>query len=427
MADRRDCDVLVVGGGPAGIAAACCAAEASLRVALVDDNHSLGGQIWRGEKEAPGTPEAGAWYHRISHLPVQVVAGARVFAQTDAHTLLAESDDKICELAFRKLILATGGRELFLPFPGWTLPNVMGAGGLQALARSGFDVRGKKVVVAGTGPLLLAVAAHLRLGGAEICVIAEQAPRRRLLRFGLELAFHSSKLKDALALRRDLAGIPYQTGCWPVSAQGSGKLETVTLRRGTRTWSVPCDYLACGFHLVPNTELAELLGCRLEQGRVWVDDFQQTTVPDVYCAGEPTGIGGLELSLAEGQIAGYAAAGQPDAARRLFTQRKRARRFAAAMNHAFALRPELKALPQPDTLVCRCEDVPLLRLRQHESWRAAKLLTRCGMGSCQGRVCGPAVEFLLGWNVESVRPPVFPVRVESLIAMAAPPSPASRS
>lgn len=427
MADRRDCDVLVVGGGPAGIAAACCAAEASLRVALVDDNHSLGGQIWRGEQAAPSTKEAAAWYQRIKNLSVHFVSGGRVFAQTDARTLFAESDDNICELAFRKLIVCTGARERFLPFPGWTLPNVMGAGGLQALVRSGLEVRGKRVVVAGTGPLLLAVAAHLRQGGAEICLIAEQAPRRRLLPFGLELAFHSSKLKDALALRRDLAGIPYQTGCWPVSAQGSGKLETVTLRRGTRTWSVPCDYLACGFHLVPNTELAELLGCRLEQGRVWVDDFQQTTVPDVYCAGEPTGIGGLELSLAEGQIAGYAAAGQPDAARRLFTQRKRARRFAAAMNHAFALRPELKALPQPDTLVCRCEDVPLLRLRQHESWRAAKLLTRCGMGPCQGRVCGPAVEFLLGWNVESVRPPVFPVRVESLIAMAAPPSPASRS
>lgn len=427
MADRRECDVLVVGGGPAGIAAACCAAEASLRVAIVDDNSALGGQIWRREQKAPSTQEAPAWYQRIKNLSVQFIAGARVFAQTDAHTLLAESDDKICELAFRHLILATGARERFLPFPGWTLPNVMGAGGLQALARCGLEVRSKKVVVAGTGPLLLAVAAHLRQGGAEICLIAEQASRRRLLSFGFNLACHSSKLKDALAVRRDLAGIPYLTGCWPVSAQGREKLENVTLRRGSKQWSVPCDYLACGFHLVPNTELAELLGCRLEQGRVWTDDLQQTSVPDVYCAGEPTGIGGLELSLLEGQIAGHAAAGKPDAARRLFRKRRSLRRFAAAMDRAFALRPELKALPQPDTLVCRCEDVPLARLRQHESWRAAKLLTRCGMGPCQGRICGPAVEFLLGWSVESVRPPVYPVRVESLVAMAAPQSPASRS
>lgn len=427
MADRHECDVLVVGGGPAGIAAACCAAEAKMGVAIVDDNSALGGQIWRGEQAGPGTQEAAAWYHRISRLPVQFISGARVFAQTDVHSVLAESDEKICELVFRQLILATGARERFLPFPGWTLPNVMGAGGLQALARSGLNVRGKKVVVAGTGPLLLAVAAHLRQWGAEICLIAEQAPRRRLLPFGFSLALHSSKLKDALALRRDLAGIPYLTGCWPVSAQGQEKLKSVTLRRGARTWSVPCDYLACGFHLVPNTELAELLGCRLEQGRVWVDNLQQTTVPDVYCAGEPTGIGGLELSLLEGQIAGHAAAGQPDAARRLFSKKRSLRRFADAMDRAFALRPELKALPQPDTLVCRCEDVSLAHLRQHESWRAAKLLTRCGMGPCQGRICGPAVEFLLGWSAESVRPPVFPVRVESLVAMAAPQSPASRS
>lgn len=186
------------------------------------------------------------------------------------------------------------------------------------------------------------------------------------------------------------------------------------LRRGAKTWSVDCDYLACGFHLVPNTELAALLGCGVEQGRVRVDDLQQTTVPDVHCAGEPTGIGGLELSLVEGQIAGHAAAGAPDAARGLFAKRKGLRRFAAGMDRAFALRPQLRSLPQADTLVCRCEDVPLGRLREHSSWRAAKLLTRCGMGPCQGRVCAPAVEFLLGWNVESVRPPVFPVRVESL-------------
>jgi NADPH-dependent 2,4-dienoyl-CoA reductase/sulfur reductase-like enzyme len=418
--------VLVVGGGPAGIAAACCAAEANLRVAMVDDNPALGGQIWRGEQASPSTQEASAWYERIKRLPVQFIAGARVFAQTDAHTVLAESDGKTYDFAFRKLILCTGARERFLPFPGWTLPNVMGAGGLQALARSGLDVRGKKVVVAGSGPLLLAVAAHLRKWGAESCLIAEQASGRRLARFSLALALHPSKLKDAVALRRELAGVPYLTSCWPVAARGSKKLESVTLRRGSKIWSVPCDYLACGFHLVPNTELASLLGCGVEQGRVWTDHLQQTSVPDVYCAGEPTGIGGLELSLLEGQIAGYAAAAQPDAARRLFASRKRARRFAAAMDRAFALRPELRALSQADTLVCRCEDVPLARLREHSSWRAAKLLTRCGMGPCQGRVCGPAVEFLLGWSAESVRPPVFPVRVESLIA-AASSNPESRS
>jgi len=165
-------DVLVVGGGPAGIAAACCAAEAKLRVAVVDDNPALGGQIWRGEPASPGTSQSATWYQRVARLPVHIIAGTRVFAPVGPRTLMAESEDGVCELAFRKLILAPGARERFLPFPGWTLPNVIGAGGLQALVRSGLDIRGKKVVVAGTGPLLLAVAAHLREWGAEICLIA---------------------------------------------------------------------------------------------------------------------------------------------------------------------------------------------------------------------------------------------------------------
>lgn len=432
MSDRRRFDVLVVGGGPAGIAAACCAAEASLRVAIADDNPALGGQIWRGEHVSPSTQEAAHWYRRLKELRVEHLPGARIFAQTDARTLVAETDIGVCKLGFETLIVATGARERFLPFPGWTLPNVMGAGGLQALARSGLDVRARKVVVAGTGPLLLAVAAHLKSYGADVLLVAEQAPWRRLLPFTLGLS--PSKLKDALSLRRQLAGIPYLAGCWPVAAQGKEKLESVTLRRGTKSWNLACDYLACGFHLAPNIELASLLGCALDDGKVRVDDFQQTTISAVYCAGEPTGVGGLELSVVEGQIAGFAAAGRLDSARRLIAKRNKLRRFASSLERAFVLRPELKQLPLPETLVCRCEDVSLSRLREHPSWRAAKLLTRCGMGPCQGRICGPAVEFLLGWQPESVRPPLFPVRVESLMAAAASaisetssPNPVSRS
>jgi NADPH-dependent 2,4-dienoyl-CoA reductase/sulfur reductase-like enzyme len=402
------------------MAAACCAAETASRVGIADDNPGLGGQIWRGEQAAPTSSPTADWYRRVRDLSVQHLAGVRVFAQAGPHTLLAEDEEGVCELAFRQLIIATGARERFLPFPGWTLPGVMGAGGLQALAKSGWDVRGRKVVVAGTGPLLLAVAAHLKSYGAAVLLIAEQSSRRRLLAFAL--AAFPSKLNEALVLRRELVAVPYLTGCWPVAAQGQNKLESVTLRRGRRQWSVACDFLACGFHLVPNTELAALLGCACDGGKVNVDDLQQTSVSGVYCAGELTGVGGLPLALVEGQVAGYAAAGRLDAARRLAPQRNRLRRFAAALERAFALRPELKQLPQPDTLVCRCEDVDLARLREHAGWRSAKLLTRCGMGPCQGRVCGPALEFLLGWKPDSVRPPVFPVRLESLLRAATAPS-----
>jgi hypothetical protein len=146
-----------------------------------------------------------------------------------------------------------------------------------------------------------------------------------------------------------------------------------------------------------------------------VDEFQQTTVAKVYSAGETTGIGGLELSLVEGEIAGLAVAGKHEAARELFPARAKQLKFADLLNHTFTLRDELKQLPAPQTIVCRCEDVTFDRLRAHNSWRAAKLQTRCGMGPCQGRVCGGAVEFLFGWRATSVRPPILPVKIDSLI------------
>lgn len=178
---------------------------------------------------------------------------------------------------------------------------------------------------------------------------------------------------------------------------------------------IACDYLACGFGLVPNTELATLLGCKVEAGSLDVDEWQQTSVPGVYGAGEVTGIGGSELAEREGEIAGFAAAGQQSRARATFRARARAQRFAATLNRAFALRNELRTLPRPDTIVCRCEDVCWEKVRRQEGWRETKLKTRCGMGPCQGRVYGPAIEFLLGWERDGVRPPLHPVPAAHLV------------
>jgi NADPH-dependent 2,4-dienoyl-CoA reductase/sulfur reductase-like enzyme len=412
-------DALVIGGGPAGLAGAVCAREGGARVAIVDDNPGPGGQIWRGEdrnsQSKAGAPEAQEWIRRARAARVEFIGGARVYDHPEKGMLLAETSDGALELRYRKLILATGAREVFLPFPGWTLPNVMGAGGLQALVKSGWPIEGKKVVVAGTGPLLLAVAAVLRKRGADLRLIAEQASWQSLFSFGLGLWRSPGKIAQALKLRRELKGVPYLNGCWPVAANGADRLQSVRVQRGGNAWDVDCDYLACGFHLTPNVELAIYLGCELGDGVVRVDEFQQTTVPDVYCAGEATGIGGLEVSLVEGRIAGFAATDQREKARALFGERRSLQRFANLLNHTFALREELKNLPRQDTVVCRCEDVSFARLQSQAGWRAAKLHTRCGMGPCQGRVCGAAIEFLLGWRPESTRPPVFPVKVGSLI------------
>ena len=409
---RRECDVLIVGAGPAGLAAAYRAAQTGRRVVVVDDNPDAGGQIWRGEQREPRSRDAQVWFERVRSVDIQLIAGARVFQQIAPGTLLAETSDGVRELVHNDLVLATGARERFLPFPGWTLPNVMGAGGLQALVKNGLPVEGKRIVVAGSGPLLLAVAGYLRSHGSEVLLIAEQASSLRLARFGLTLIKQPNKLSQAFALSK---GIKYLKDCWITRAHGDEKLQSVVLQRHGKSWSVACDYLAYGFHLVPNLELAELLGCEINSGAVRVDEFQQTSVSHVYAAGEATGIGGLELSLVEGEIAGLAVVGKREDARRLFPERAKQRRFADLLNRTFALRDELKTLAAPETIVCRCEDVVFDRLRAHDSWRAGKLQTRCGMGPCQGRICGSAVEFLFGWNVESVRPPILPVRVESLL------------
>jgi NADPH-dependent 2,4-dienoyl-CoA reductase/sulfur reductase-like enzyme len=408
-------DALVIGAGPAGLAAAYRAAQNRSRVVVIDDNPAAGGQIWRGELAKPTSREAQAWFEKIRSVDIQLINGARVFQQLRPGTLLAETSEGVCELNYDSLVLATGARERFLPFPGWTLPNVMGAGGLQALVKTGLPIEGKRVVVAGSGPLLWAVAAYLRSRGADVLLIAEQASSARLVKFGLGLA---SKMSQAFSLKRQLQGVRNFNSCWVVAAHGTDRLESVTLFQRGKRRQVACDYLACGFHLVPNVELAELLSCVVENGCVKVDQYQQTSVANVYSAGEATGIGGLELSLVEGEIAGLAIAGRHEEARSLFPVRVRQRKFAKLLNDTFALRDELRQLPAPETIVCRCEDVRFGHLFEHSSWRAAKLQTRCGMGPCQGRVCGGAVEFLFGWRAESVRPPVLPVRVESLIRSA---------
>ncbi len=223
------------------------------------------------------------------------------------------------------------------------MPNVVGAGGLQALLKAGLPVDGKRIVVAGSGPLLLSAAAYARQCGAIVSVVAEQAPWIRVASFGLQLLWLGpSKLWQGAGCRWLLRNTRYVTGCWPTAAHGNDRIEAVTLRRGGRTWTEPCDILACGFGLVPNIELPLMFGCEIRDGAVNVDAYQQTSVPGVYAAGEITGIGGAELAMHEGYIAGFAATGRLDLARRMQRSPSSGRWFASALNGAFQLRPELR-------------------------------------------------------------------------------------
>ncbi len=407
-------DILIIGAGPAGLHAAREALHSPSRprVLIADENAHPGGQIWRRSAPPWAVELLSSKDPRLTYLPgttiVQPCADGALLALRGGET------SSPLKFHYARLILAVGARELFLPFPGWTLPGVMGAGGAQAMAKNGMDVAGKRIVVAGSGPLLLAVASYLKKRGAIIPAIVEQAPAGRVNRFAAGLLAHPGKLVQAIALKASLLGVPYWTSAWPVRAHGEASLTRVTIRRVQGTASsvdtdIPCDILACGFGLVPSAQLPAVLGCEIDSGRVVVDELQRTTRPTVFCAGEPTGIGGVETASLEGRIAGLAAAGDDAVARRLLPAKAAARRFAQRLNLAFALRDELKSLPAHDTICCRCEDVTLGQLRGFASWREAKLQARCGMGPCQGRVCGPIARYLLNMEPADARPPIVPV------------------
>lgn len=411
---QRRYDVLIVGAGPAGMAAARAAAASGCSVALIDDNPAPGGQIWR---DGPGGRlpwQARSLRHAIAAQDrIALFASTRVIAAPASRTLLVENDESAMHLQFRNLILCTGARELLLPFPGWTLPGVTGAGGLQALVKAGTPVRGERIVIAGSGPLLLAAAATARRHGAHVARIAEQAPLSRLTRFAGALWRWPSKAAQAVAL---LDG-HYRASSHVLEALGEERLQAVRIRQGGRTVALACDRLACGFGLVPNTGLAVLLGCALDavSDAIAVDALQRTGLPHVYAAGECTGIGGSELALIEGRIAGYAAAGADERASALTAKRARWHAFAQRVRTAFALDPVLGTLARADTPLCRCEDLPLSAIRAHPDAWQARMQSRCGMGACQGRVCVTAGRLLFGWAQSTPRPPLSPARIGTLM------------
>ncbi len=412
MAERMETDVLVVGAGPAGLAAAVAASSRGRRVAMVDENPNAGGQIWRSR--------AGETHGRV-HRQLAQLFQARVQILSPATVFDFESDDtaRIAfpgghgTIRFQKVVLATGAREFFLPFPGWTLPGVFGVGGLQAMVKQGMPIRGQRVAVAGTGPLLLAVAKHLRKHGAKVVGLFEQALPGTMRELALSLWRHPEKLRQAIGFYPTVTKL--KPGWWVRQAFGETKLEAIEATDGTQTRRLSCEALACAYGLVPNVELAELAGCQVVRGFVGVDAYQRTSNERIFAAGEPVAIGGVEAAVIQGQIAGLAAADAPELAERSFKARAKAQEFALALERAFPIREEVRRLAQASTVVCRCEDVRWGEIEAYGSFREAKLHARLGMGPCQGRVCGSACRFLKGWEAPTVRPPLVPVPASSLI------------
>jgi D-hydroxyproline dehydrogenase subunit alpha len=410
-------DVAIIGAGPAGIAAAIAASSLGRRVTIVNDQPSIGGQIWRRDISGRRGTRAKEWLDRVRATTTRTLDGTTVIdARRDdiGHVLTLERDGQAGSLSANHVILATGARELFLPFPGWTLPNVFGVGGMQAMAKGGLDVRGKRIAIAGSGPLLVAVAASLAQRGARVVLLAEQAPLGRMIGFGARLVAAPRLAREAVGYASTIPRDAFRFGTWAIAANGDDRVREVIVTNGRRQQTIHCDVLCVGYGLVPNTELAALIGCDTSSRGIAVDDGQRTSVRNVFAAGECVGVAGVDAALAEGTIAGHVAADALAMRDSLRRERAVARRWGQRLESAFELRAELLSLASAETIICRCEDVRHDAIDASWAIRQAKLYTRVGMGACQGRVCGAALRRIYGWSPDRVRAPIYPTLVSSL-------------
>jgi thioredoxin reductase len=330
----------------------------------------------------------------------------------------AEAGTAPRQVRARALVLCPGGYDRQLPVPGWDLPGVMTAGGVQALLKGHRSVAGRRAVVAGTGPFLLPVAAGLAEAGAQVVAVCEANAVTGWARSPGGACAVPSKGLEALGYAAALARhrIPLRQSTAVTAVHGDEQVSSVTLSRldrdgrvrtGVPARDLDVDLVAFGWGFTPSLELLTAVGARTrmdvdESLVVDVDDWQRTDVRGVYAAGEATGVGGALLALAEGELAGLAAAldaGRTVAGRRIHRRQRavrRSRRFAAAMHRAHPVPAAWDAWVRPDTLVCRCEEVTCADVHAARDElgatdaRTVKLLARPGMGWCQGRVCGYA-------------------------------------
>ena len=405
MTTTRRYDLVVIGAGPAGLAAADAAAQCGKRVLLLDQAPRIGGQIWRHRDRATVPSRGRQLMATLESARISVAVAAVIIDIPSPDRLLVTIHGRTVVIETAALVLATGASERFLPFPGWTLPGVVGVGGLQALIKSGLDISGQRVVLAGSGPLVWPVAREAVRAGARVSLIAEQATLTNLLEFGTGLVRSPATLLRAVGYRAATWRAPFRTDSWVLRADGEERVTSAVMRVAGVERRFECDWLATAVGLVPRTALARLLGCALDGDAIAVDQQQSTSVSGVWAAGECTGISGDEGARVEGAIAGRAASGAA-VSQRLLRRRELTRRFGARLTAAFAPRAALRERVASHCVVCRCEDVTAGAIDPNWDARQAKLWTRIGMGPCQGAVCGPACAMLYGWDVNVVRPPL---------------------
>ncbi|ANZ39512.1 hypothetical protein BBK82_29155 [Lentzea guizhouensis] len=374
--------VVVVGAGPAGMAAARTAADAGAEVTMVDAEPEAGGQFLRGRARFahPGVTH-------LKNTEAWLVEGGTVHLRGPR------------QLPFDALVIATGAYDRPLPFPGWDGPGVITAGAAQALAKQGVTLA-ERVVVTGTGPFLLPVATALQDLGATLVGVYEANSPLAWARETKAVAANLHKVTELAKYRRVLPRLETRTAV--IAKHGSrvtvAKLDSAWRPVSHRT--VQADLVCVGYGFLPRTDLVP--HAARTGGFYDVDERQQTSVPGVYAAGEVTGIGGADLSEAEGVVAGAAAAGREPPADALKAVRD-GLLFAAALARAHAVKPGWRTWLTQDTTVCRCEKVSLGDLGTATTMRELKLTSRVAMGRCQGRICARNAAELTGIPFDAQR------------------------
>lgn len=447
-------DLIVIGAGPAGASAAIEAAKLGLRTLLLEEQPAAGGQVWRAPDQEPDEPKEGeALRAALRASTVRCAFGHRVWHVEHGFSVAALGPDGPESFAAPGLIVATGAQERHVPVPGWDRHGVIGLAAATILLKSARVLPGRRVVVAGTGPLLPLVAAAIIDGGGRVAAVVDANRRRDWLRRPATLLARPRLAARGAGWIAKLvrARVPLLPGHALRRIEGSDAVDGVVAgpvgrksepRAGTER-RFDCDAVCYGFGLQPATEITRLLGAvqawqpTLGGWSPRITGEQATSVPGLYACGDGAGVLGVAAAPLRGQVTAIAAArdlGHLDAARaaallaRLQRALRNAARFGAAMTALAMPRPGIAAAITPATIVCRCERLSRAALEAAVAEGAVTLndlksATRCGMGPCGGRLCEYAAALLIaartGRGPEAIgqataRPPLRPVPMGAL-------------
>ena len=419
---------VIVGAGPAGVRAAQTLVRHGLRPIVLDESPSWGGQIYRQQpgnfKRSPRAlygfeSERATRLHaamadvldRVDFRPSSMVWGAE-----KRHLDVLRNGRKE-RVPFETLILATGATDRILPFQGWTLPGVYSLGGSQvALKFQGCGI-GRRVVFAGSGPLLYLVAYQYAKAGAQVAAVIDQSS------FGSKMAGMQGMSRQPVVLAKGIYytawlrfhGVPVHQGAKLVSARGNERVSEVVWSDGAREHVVECDAIGFGYSLRSETQLADLLGCtfvhdELQRAQLPQRDWAgRSSVPGVYLAGDGAGIRGADAAEWDGELAALAMLSDMDPpvlvdVSRMADLKDKLGNIAAfrgGLERAFPFPDDWAAEAEDSLTICRCEEITAGELRSAiatcgvKELNRLKALTRVGMGRCQGRMCGVAAGEIL--------------------------------